>query len=74
MKKNNLNKKYYGILTYSYTEKNDTDVFTLKETTGDCCCFNSSIQLYTTKKEAKAYMYDNELPDVLVEFTTKIVK
>lgn len=72
--KKKLQKKYYGILRYSYTEKNNIDVFTLKEIVGDCCCFEPSIQLFTTKKEAKSYLHDNELPDMLVEFTTKIIK
>lgn len=71
---NKLQKKYWGVLRYSYTQKDGKDVRTLKETYGECCCYEPSTKLYTTKKEAKEDMHDNEIPDILVEFTTKIVK
>lgn len=72
--KNNLKRKYYGILRYSYTDKKLGDVFSLLETQGDCCCFEEGVKLFDTKTEAVEACYDNEIPDRLVEFTAKIIK
>lgn len=71
---NKLQKKYWGILRYSYTQKDGKDVRTLKENYSDCCCYEPGTMLYKTKKEAQDDMYKNEIPDLLVEFTTKIIK
>lgn len=67
-------KKYYGILRYSYTTDKKVDVYTLKETYQECSCSEEGIKLYDTKQEAKDDLLKNELPDILVEFTSKIIK
>lgn len=74
MKKINLKKKYYGILKYSYTNDKKKDVFNLKEFYQCCDCADTGIELFETKEEAKDNMIINEIPDILVEFTTKIIK
>lgn len=71
---NNIKRKYYGLLRYSYTDKNKGDVFSLLETQGDCCCFEEGVKLFDNKKEALGERRDNELPDRLVEFTVKLIK
>lgn len=74
-RKSILQRKYYGILRYSYTEnKPKRDIFSLIETQGDCCCAENGIKLFESKSEALAEMRDNEMPDLLVEFTSKIIK
>lgn len=71
--KSKLQRKYYGILRYSYTDKG-IDFYSLLETQGDCCCFEEGLKIYDTKEDAISDMYDNEMPDKLVEFSVKIIK
>lgn len=72
--KNNLKRKYYGILRYSYTDRKLGDVFGLVETDGGCCCSETGTKLFDTKQEAIREAYYHEIPDRLVEFTAKVIK